>query len=200
MARKQQAQQERLPPQEQPHEAEPPPLPELQRDRQLGPLANAARTVDFWARTLSIYAGYKACQAQALALRLLCGWSEERLRGEHWAAQHRRAGEQMYALSVDLRGFYLKVDGCMGRGGEWQRQCQRFGKAVEGGASGADEARARLTSTCPAPGSLGASANPSAAPACPRSCTPSCHPDGAVYRCARRLCAGTDLPQAVPAA
>lgn len=79
------------------------------RERPLGPLGNLARTADFWARALTIYAGYKACQAHALALRALGGWSEERLRDQHWAAQHRRAAEQMYSLCVDLRGFYLKV-------------------------------------------------------------------------------------------
>lgn len=73
-----------------------------------GPLASFARTADFWARSLAIYAGYKACQAQALALRAL-GWSEERLKSEHWARQHSQAAEQMYSLCVGLRGFYLKV-------------------------------------------------------------------------------------------
>ena len=86
------------------------PAAQLQRERPLGPLGNAARTTDFWGRTLAIYAGYKACQAHAL-LRAALGWSPERLREEHWAAQHRKAAEQMYALCVDLRGFYLKASG-----------------------------------------------------------------------------------------
>jgi hypothetical protein len=84
------------------------PPPELQRDKPVGPLENVARTADFWRRTLVIYAGYKACQAQALALRAL-GWDEARLKDEHWAHQHSKAAQQMYSLCVDLRGFYLKV-------------------------------------------------------------------------------------------
>lgn len=76
-----------------------------------GPLASLARTADFWARALSIYAGYKACQAQALALRAL-GWDDARLKSEHWARQHTKAAEQMYSLCVGLRGFYLKVRRC----------------------------------------------------------------------------------------
>ena len=98
-----------------PHSMEPPqnegPAPELQRDKPLGPLENVARTADFWRRTCVIYAGYKACQAQALALRAL-GWDEARLKEEHWARQHSKAAQQMYSLCVDLRGFYLKVQMC----------------------------------------------------------------------------------------
>ncbi len=40
----------------------PPPTAPLQQDKRLGPLENVARTADFWSRTLTIYAGYKACQ------------------------------------------------------------------------------------------------------------------------------------------
>ncbi len=71
-------------------------------------LESFARTAEFWARAVTIYAGYKACQAHALALRTL-GWSAERLREEHWARQHSKAAQQLYSLCVDLRGFYLKV-------------------------------------------------------------------------------------------
>ena len=95
-----------------PHAMEAPqaqgPPPELQRDKPVGPLENVARTADFWRRTLVIYAGYKACQAQALALRAM-GWDEARIKDEHWARQHSKAAQQMYSLCVDLRGFYLKV-------------------------------------------------------------------------------------------
>ncbi|KAL4431977.1 hypothetical protein ABPG77_000244 [Micractinium sp. CCAP 211/92] len=83
-----------------------------------GPLASFARTADFWARALAIYAGYKACQAQALALRAL-GWSEERLKSEHWARQHSQAAEQMYGLCVGLRGFYLKTGQFLGARGDF---------------------------------------------------------------------------------
>ena len=77
-------------------------------DRPVGPLANAARSTEFFARVAGIYLGYKAAQAQDLALRAL-GWDVARLKEEHWAAQHARAAEHMYQLCVDLRGFYLKV-------------------------------------------------------------------------------------------
>ena len=71
-------------------------------------LGNIARTADFWGRTVGIYGGYTATQAQAWALEV-AGWSPERLTDELWARQHRHAAEQMYRLCVDLRGFYLKV-------------------------------------------------------------------------------------------
>ncbi|PRW59732.1 putative aarF domain-containing kinase 1 [Chlorella sorokiniana] len=96
----------------------PPPSAPLQRDKRLGPLENVARTADFWSRTLTIYAGYKACQAHALLLRA-AGWSEDRLKNEHWAAQHRKAAEQMYKLCVDLRGFYLKTGQFIGARGDF---------------------------------------------------------------------------------
>lgn len=43
----------------------PPPTAPLQHDKRLGLLENVARTADFWSRTLTIYAGYKACQVGA---------------------------------------------------------------------------------------------------------------------------------------
>jgi hypothetical protein len=90
-------------------------------------LESLARTAEFWARAVTIYAGYKACQAHALALRAL-GWSEERLREEHWARQHTKAAQQLYSLCVDLRGFYLKVGGRRRReGGRWWQQQQLRG-------------------------------------------------------------------------
>lgn len=78
-------------------------------------LQSLARSVEFWGRAVSIYAGYKACQAHALLLRG-AGWSTARLKDEHWARQHSKAAEQLYRLCVDLRGFYLKV-GAGGRAG-----------------------------------------------------------------------------------
>ncbi|PSC70875.1 putative aarF domain-containing kinase 1 [Micractinium conductrix] len=92
--------------------------PVLPRDKPLGPVANVARTADFWARTFTIYAGYKACQAQAAALRAM-GWDEARLKDEHWAAQHAKAAQQMYSLCVDLRGFYLKTGQFIGARGDF---------------------------------------------------------------------------------
>ena len=44
----------------------PPPTAPQQQDKRLGPLENVARTADFWSRTLTIYAGYKACQVGGL--------------------------------------------------------------------------------------------------------------------------------------
>ena len=47
-------------------------------------------------------------QAKAVLCRTR-GWDEERIANELWEPQHERAGERMYRLCIDLRGFYLKV-------------------------------------------------------------------------------------------
>ena len=47
-------------------------------------------------------------QAKAVVCRTR-GWDEERIANELWLPQHERAGERMYRLCIDLRGFYLKV-------------------------------------------------------------------------------------------
>lgn len=65
------------------------------------------RTVAFWTRSLGIYAGYKVCQLQALALAA-AGQSRDAIEA-HWRRHHTRAAQDMYQLCIDLRGFYLKV-------------------------------------------------------------------------------------------
>lgn len=47
-------------------------------------------------------------QAKAAALKMR-GWDEDRLKEEHWKPHHDWAGREFYAMAVDLRGFYLKV-------------------------------------------------------------------------------------------
>ncbi len=47
-------------------------------------------------------------QAKAAVCRTR-GWDEDRIASELWLPQHQRAGERMYRLCIDLRGFYLKV-------------------------------------------------------------------------------------------
>jgi hypothetical protein len=72
------------------------------------PLTNIWRTVDFWARTSTIYTTYKLSQLKVLQLKRE-GKDDEYIAKEVWDVQHTWAGEQMYNLCVDLRGFYLKV-------------------------------------------------------------------------------------------
>jgi len=59
-------------------------------------------------RSTSIYVGYKAAQAKA-SLLALQGRSQAEIEATHWAPHHARAGEDMYALCVDLKGFVIKV-------------------------------------------------------------------------------------------
>ena len=79
-----------------------PPLQSLQRA-----VANTARSVEFFGRTLSIYASFKSTQLRDVVMRLQ-GGSEAQL-ADLWKEQHTRAGARMHALCLDLRGFYLKV-------------------------------------------------------------------------------------------
>lgn len=72
-------------------------------------LESLARTADFWGRVTRIYATYKLTQLHAAALAA-AGSSKDRVE-QRWAAQHAWAGQEMYRLAVDLRGFYLKARG-----------------------------------------------------------------------------------------
>ena len=90
----------------------------VQDDREPNPLEVIGRTTAFWTRATSIYLGYKVAQVQALGLKML-GWSSDRLKTEHWAKQHARAGRDMYQLCVDLRGFYLKSGQFIGARGDF---------------------------------------------------------------------------------
>ncbi len=73
-----------------------------------GPFQAFFRTTQFWRRATGIYLSYKAAQVKAQALKLQ-GWDTEKLKQVHWTPHHSWAGEEMYSLCVDMRGFYLKV-------------------------------------------------------------------------------------------
>lgn len=47
------------------------------------------------------------------ALRV-SGWSPEALEEKVWIPHHTWAGDELYRLSIDLRGFYLKVGQFLG--------------------------------------------------------------------------------------
>ena len=75
-------------------------------------LENASRTASFWGRASLIYAAYKLTQLRAVAATSLIAWNEDDVEARIWQPQHKWAGQQMYLMAVDLRGFYLKVP-CM---------------------------------------------------------------------------------------
>ena len=77
-------------------------------DGELSVADNLGRTAQFWSRSVSIYAGYKATQLQALAARA-AGRDAETVNRTLWDPQQERAAEQMYDLCISLRGFYLKA-------------------------------------------------------------------------------------------
>ena len=72
------------------------------------PVENFARTTQFWFRATGIYLSYKGAQARAALLRAR-GLSKDEIKKRLWTPQHEWAGDQMYSLAVDLRGFYLKA-------------------------------------------------------------------------------------------
>ncbi len=72
------------------------------------PVQGFLRSADFWRRALGVYLGYKGAQARAFA-RGRAGWSTERIETKLWQPHHEWAGDELYKLAVDLRGFYLKV-------------------------------------------------------------------------------------------
>ena len=71
--------------------------------------------MEFFGRTVSIYASFKATQVREASMRVSpAGCSEEQV-ALLWHNQHTYAGERMHELCLDLRGFYLKV-GCAAYG------------------------------------------------------------------------------------
>jgi hypothetical protein len=72
------------------------------------PLESFARTSEFWIRATGIYLSYKGAQARAAFLKAR-GLSNAEIKDRLWTPQHQWAGDQMYSLAVDLRGFYLKA-------------------------------------------------------------------------------------------
>ena len=79
-----------------------------------GPFQALFRTTQFWRRATGIYLSYKGAQVKAQALKMR-GWDKDRLKEAHWKPHHAWAGEEMYSLCVDMRGFYLKVS-CINTG------------------------------------------------------------------------------------
>lgn len=69
---------------------------------------SAFRTVEFWRRASGIYLAYKFAQGRARLMELR-GCSPEEVKEVLWTPHHSWAGAEMYALAVDLRGFYLKA-------------------------------------------------------------------------------------------
>ncbi|GIL52828.1 hypothetical protein Vafri_8592 [Volvox africanus] len=67
-----------------------------------------SRAVEFWRRAVYIYGTYKAAQLRSLLL-LTTGRSDAEVHDSVWVPQHTWAGEEMYKLCIELRGFYLKA-------------------------------------------------------------------------------------------
>ncbi|XP_057817179.1 uncharacterized protein LOC131030391 isoform X3 [Cryptomeria japonica] len=61
------------------------------------------RTVDFWARALNVYTGYKVCQLRVKFV------PERETQERIWEEQHEIAATKIYSLCSDLGGFFLKV-------------------------------------------------------------------------------------------
>eukprot|EP00884_Botryococcus_braunii_P022387 jgi/Botrbrau1/8832/Bobra.0335s0019.1 len=78
-----------------------------------GLLWNLQRTSEFWTRCLGIYIGYKYTQVRALCFKA-AGWSDQAIEDKIWVPHHSWAGDELYSLAVDLRGFYLKVGQFLG--------------------------------------------------------------------------------------
>jgi hypothetical protein len=70
--------------------------------------ARPFRSLVFWSRACSIWAGYKVAQVQAAWLRFQ-GRSEDYIKEHHWSPHADRAGRNIHALCVELRGFFIKV-------------------------------------------------------------------------------------------
>ena len=69
---------------------------------------------------LPISLGYvQVTQVKAAALRRTQGWSDEQIDNDLWQPQYQRAGQQMYSLCVDMRGFYLKSGQFLGARGDF---------------------------------------------------------------------------------
>ena len=59
------------------------------------------RSLQFWRRILPIYAAYKRTQLGCIGL-------SQKGRDKRWAVRHEWGARRVYALCVELRGFYLK--------------------------------------------------------------------------------------------
>eukprot|EP00250_Pteridium_aquilinum_P021819 c25236_g1_i1 orf=1890-3506(+) len=66
------------------------------------------RTMQFWSRSVSVYASYKVCQVRT---SFLSKEAQERA----WEVQHEWAAEKVYSLCSELGGFFLKVAQLIGK-------------------------------------------------------------------------------------
>ncbi|XP_057817178.1 uncharacterized protein LOC131030391 isoform X2 [Cryptomeria japonica] len=67
------------------------------------------RTVDFWARALNVYTGYKVCQLRVKFV------PERETQERIWEEQHEIAATKIYSLCSDLGGFFLKAAQILGK-------------------------------------------------------------------------------------
>lgn len=65
------------------------------------------RAANFWARAAFIYGAYKTIQVKEALLRM--SGHDEGCVTAMWRKHHAWAGQQMYDLCVQLRGFYVKA-------------------------------------------------------------------------------------------
>uniref|UniRef100_A0A7S1WZN2 LysM domain-containing protein n=1 Tax=Tetraselmis chuii TaxID=63592 RepID=A0A7S1WZN2_9CHLO len=82
------------------------------------PIQSAMRTAEFWRRATGIYLSYKLAQGRAKLMRMR-GRSVEEVKEMLWTPHHSWAGDEMYSLAIDLRGFYLKVFQFIGARGDF---------------------------------------------------------------------------------
>jgi len=91
----------------------------MKRD-ELNVLERAARTSEFWRRTMGIYVGYKVTQLRVRLIKARDRVSADSPRiSKIWEQQHVKAGKEMYNLCVDLKGFYIKTGQFLGSRGEF---------------------------------------------------------------------------------
>ncbi|KAK9834339.1 hypothetical protein WJX81_008600 [Elliptochloris bilobata] len=73
---------------------------------------NFLRAASFWARAAYIYFAYKTTQVRASAARATA--SAKEVEARVWTPHHTWAGQELFRIAIDLRGFYLKVGQFLG--------------------------------------------------------------------------------------
>ncbi|XP_074570087.1 uncharacterized protein LOC141826703 [Curcuma longa] len=68
-----------------------------------------SRSIQFWARAIDVYAGYKMCQFRTGLIR------DAAKQEEMWERQHELAAEKMYSLCSELGGLFLKAAQILGK-------------------------------------------------------------------------------------
>ncbi|CAL8461942.1 g1473 [Coccomyxa elongata] len=71
------------------------------------PWLNIKRTTEFWSRATNIYVSYKLTQLRAYAAHFRM--TEAEIEADIWLPHNQWAGEELYSMCIELRGFYLKV-------------------------------------------------------------------------------------------